>query len=290
MATSPLGEFLKARRALTQPEDVGIVAGGQRRVPGLRREELAVLADLSVDYYVQLEQGRRVNLSPAALDGLARALRLDAIERDHLIRLAGGPAAARVRDTARSSVSADLTRLLELMADVPAVVLGPRTEFLAWTTTFAAVFDVESRVPAERNAARELFLRPEAPTRYRNWSALADDAIGMLRLEAGMNPGDRVLARLVGELSLRSAEFRIRWARHSIRQKAIGQTILDHPNVGELHLTYQSMQLPGPARCSLVAYTWDRASSTDEGLALLTSLDATTRAARAADAAKSTGA
>ncbi len=282
---SGIGEFLRARRARTTPADVGLRPGpGQRRVPGLRREELAQVIGLSVDYYVRLEQGRRANVSDAVLEAIARALHLTADERAHLFALArqrrpgqwagqeGAGQGGTGRGAARARpVEAGVRELLDQMERVPALVLGRRTDVLAWNAAADAVFAMSAREPSRRNAARDVFSRPEARSDYLDWEHLAGDVVAHLRLDAGRHPGDPLLAALVGELSITSPRFRELWARHDVRQKTAGLTRLTHPLVGELALSYQALSLSADPDQLVVAYTAARGSATEERLALLMS-------------------
>lgn len=292
MTTSPIGDFLQARRARLTPADVGIrPTPGRRRVPGLRREELAALAGLSADYYIQLEQGRRPRASQAVLDALARALRLTAVERDHLTALAGaagasapcrgsGPTAGTRRRSApgRKARQHPLQQLLDLVDRVPALVLDRRMDIVAHNAAAAAVFALSARPVDTPNGAREVFQHPGARERYPDWDALAEDVVAMLHLHAGRHPGDRRLANLVGELSIASEDFRRLWARHDVRQKGTGPARIAHPVVGELTFTYRSLTAPGSPDDLLMTYTYELASATDERLRLLLSWAAPDRA------------
>ena len=246
---------------------------GQRRVPGLRREELAQVIGLSVDYYVRLEQGRRANVSDAVLEAIARALQLTADERVHLYNLAQHRRPGR---TVRPPMSAQyvderVRELLEQMDRVPALVLGRRTDVLAWNDAADAVFAMSTRQPSRRNAARDVFLRLQARTDYLDWEHLAGDVVAHLRLDAGRHPGDPLLASLVGELSITSPRFRELWARHDVRQKSAGRMRLAHPLVGELDLSYQALARSAEPDQLVIAYTAPRGSPTEERLSLLMS-------------------
>lgn len=245
----PLGEFLRTRRAQLLPEDVGLVAyGDRRRVPGLRREELALLAGVSASYYARLEQGQSSNASPEVLDAIAQALRLDAAERRHLHDLATG---TRRRAGARRSVPERVTpavgQLVAALADVPTVVLGRRSDVLAWNRAghalFAGHLDPGSPDrPAERpNMARLLFLDGHTRALYADWQAKAKAVVGTLRLACGQHPDDAALAALIGELTVKSAEFASLWADH--RVKAGGAAVYEmlHPLVGSLEVTQQTL-------------------------------------------------
>ncbi|GAB3767651.1 helix-turn-helix transcriptional regulator [Microlunatus parietis] len=263
-----LGEFLRSRRARVRPEDVGLPAGGRRRVAGLRREELALLAGVSVDYYVRLEQGRTPAVSDAVLDAVARVLRLDETERSHLRNLVRP---ARRRRPASQRVRPGLSRLLEMAGDLPAFVMGRRSDILAWNPLADAVYDFSSMQPAERNSARHTFLRPEARLFYRDWPAVAADMVAFLRLDAGRYPDDAELAALIGELSMKDDTFRTLWAEHTVLEKTYGAKLINHPVVGELDLAYESLRPSGDPDLTLAMYTAAAGSPTEERLRLLAS-------------------
>ncbi|MFC7623976.1 helix-turn-helix transcriptional regulator [Microlunatus sp. GCM10028923] len=263
-----LGEFLRSRRARVRPEDVGLPGGGRRRVAGLRREELALLAGVSVDYYVRLEQGRTPAVSDAVLDAVARVLRLDETERSHLRNLVRP---ARRRRPAAQRVRPGLSRLLEMAGDVPAFVMGRRSEVLAWNPLADAVYGFSGMPPAERNSARHTFLRPEARLFYRDWPSVAADMVAFLRLDAGRYPDDAELAALVGELSMKDDTFRTLWAEHTVLEKTYGAKLINHPLVGELDLAYESLRPSGDPDLTLALYTAAAGSPTEERLRLLAS-------------------
>ncbi|MCX4748251.1 helix-turn-helix transcriptional regulator [Kitasatospora sp. NBC_01287] len=275
-----LGEFLRSRRARIQPEEVGLRSYGQRRVPGLRREEVAQLAGVSVDYYIRLEQGRGANVSDAVLDAVARVLALDEVERAHLRALArppraASPTAARTAGArAGQQVCPGLRRLLDAMTEVPAFVLGRRMDVLAWNALGDAVVGFSAMDPGRRNMARQTFLEPDARTYYPQWEAVAAETVSHLRLDAGRHPEDPELASLVGDLSLRSPEFRRLWADHQVREKTWGQKLLRHPLAGDLELGYEALALPGDPDQLLVCYTAVPGSPTAQRLALLASWSA----------------
>lgn len=274
-AAGPLGAFLRSRRARLTPEAAGIVSYGTRRVPGLRREELAQLAGVSPTYYTRLEQGQSANASESVIEALARALRLDDDERAHLHDLAR-PAPARPRrrprpDTARPST----VRLVRAMADVPAVVMGRRTEILAWNALghrlLAGHCDVDApERPADRpNLTRMLFLDPHTRDLYPRWREEAVRAVATLRLIAGRFPDDRELAELIGELSVKSPEFAAIWSRHPVRNCVSGTKQLRHPEVGELQLEFAVLQLPDDAGHRMLTFTAMPGSPSEAALRLL---------------------
>ncbi|MDQ2589238.1 helix-turn-helix transcriptional regulator [Saccharothrix yanglingensis] len=263
-----LGEFLRTRRARVRPDDVGLPGGGRRRVPGLRREELALLAGVSVDYYVRLEQGRTPAVSDAVLDAVARVLRLDETERAHLRNLVRPAPAKR---PAPQRVRPGLRRLLEMVGDVPAFVMGRRADILAWNPLADALYGFGGLGEEDRNSARHTFLRPEARTFYRDWPTVAADMVAFLRLDAGRYPDDARLAALVGELSVKDETFRTLWAQHKVMEKTHGTKLIAHPVVGDLDLDYESLRPAGDADFTLAVYTAKAGSPTEERLKLLAS-------------------
>jgi transcriptional regulator with XRE-family HTH domain len=270
-----LGEFLQARRAQVSPEDAGIASYGRRRVPGLRREELAQLAGVSVDYYVRLEQGRAAHPSAEVLDALARALQLDDAERGHMHQLASPPPARR-RGSAPERVAPGLERLLRQLDTVPAVVIGRRMDILAWNRLAAALMGDFGRLPPEqRNQARLMFLDPTCRELYSDWERHARETVGYLRHCAGRHPDDPEIAALVGELSVKSAHFARWWADHLVREKASGSKTYRHPAVGELTLHFETLVPPAAPDQALITYTVEPGSKSETALRLLASWDAT---------------
>ncbi|AUY52966.1 helix-turn-helix transcriptional regulator [Streptomyces sp. CB01881] len=279
--TITLGEFLRTRRARLRPEDVDLPDfGGRRRVAGLRREELAQLAGVSVDYYTRLEQGRVGNPSEAVLDALARGLRLDPDEVRHLHRLARprparragrGPSAQQGPQPVRPM----LARLLEQLTDAPAMVMGRRMDVLAWNRAASALFgDFERLTPAERNIARITFLDPASRELYADWSSCARENVAFLHLEAGRRPDDPRLAELIGELSLRSEEFRRWWAEHPVQDKTSGRKRFRHPLVGGLDLAYDTLRPADDPDQALITYAADPGTPSDDALRMLLSWSA----------------
>ncbi|MFE2166276.1 helix-turn-helix domain-containing protein [Streptomyces sp. NPDC059447] len=248
---SSLGAFLHARRARLRPQDIGLdTYGERRRVQGLRREELALLAGVSASYYARLEQGHAHNASPEVLDALARALRLEEVERRHLHDLAG--AAVRRRPARRPPVEriAPATRaLLDSMPDVPAVVTGRRTDILAWNPLGHALFaghldPLAPDRPGDRpNNASLMFLDAHTRELYATWEDKARAVVAGLRSAAGRHPDDAALIALVGELSMRSPEFATVWADHRVRPCTIAEHRLRHPLVGALTVTQQALTI-----------------------------------------------
>lgn len=268
-----LSEFLRSRRARLKPEDVGLPDFGRhRRVPGLRREELAQLAGVSVAYYTRLEQGNGQNVSGEVLGAIASALRLTDAEQAHLTHLAK-PKQHRKRASARQQrVRGTLSQLLDTMDGIPAYVTGRRSEILAWNRMAAAVFGDWSQLPPqERNWARLVFLNPEYRDLFVEWDQKAADIVSYLRMDAGCRPDDPRLSALVGELSVKSEEFRRLWARHDVKEKSHGVKRLHHPLVGELALSFETFALPDDAEQSVVTYHAEPGSPSAEALRLLAS-------------------
>jgi transcriptional regulator with XRE-family HTH domain len=273
-----LGEFLAARRARVRPEDAGLVTYGRRRVPGLRREELAQLAGVSVDYYVRLEQGRATHPSAEVLDALGRALQLDELEREHLHEL-GGPARSRPRRRAprREQARPELSWLLDRLQDVPALVIGRRMDVLAWNRLAAAlVADFAAMPERERNLARHVFLDPAARDVYATWDQVAHDTVGVLRRAAVQWPDDEGIEALVGELSVHSPVFARWWAKGEVHEKSHGSKRYVHPLVGELELRYETFTLPGDPGQSLLTYAPEPGTASETALRLLGQLAAET--------------
>jgi transcriptional regulator with XRE-family HTH domain len=244
-AKAELGEFLKSRRDRLRPEEVGLPSGGQRRVPGLRREELAMLAGVSVDYYVRLEQGRDLTPSESVLDALARALRLDDTERAHLIALARPPRNpfATHDAGAPTEVRPSVQMLLDGL-DHPAFVLGRRMDILATNRMARALLtDFDAWPPRERNHARWIFLDPATRELYLDWPVVARDNVAILRHDAAQHPDDPQLRELIGELSIASPEFRAWWAEHDVATRNSGTKRYRHPVVGEMKIHFEAMRL-----------------------------------------------
>ncbi|MFJ6083923.1 helix-turn-helix domain-containing protein [Streptomyces sp. NPDC092369] len=271
-----LSEFLRTRRARLKPEDVGLPDFGRhRRVPGLRREELSQLAGVSVAYYTRLEQGNGRNVSAEVLDSIARALRLTDAEHAHLTHLAK-PKLKKKQSGAcaqqQQPVRPALRGLLDTMDSVPAYVSGWRTEILAWNRMAAAVFgDWGELPPQERNWARLVFLRPDYRDLFIDWEQKAIDIVCMLRMNAGRCSDDPRLASLVGELSVKSEDFRRLWATHDVKEKSFGVKRLHHPLVGDLSLQYESFRLTDGTEQALVTYHAEAGSQSEESLRLLAS-------------------
>ena len=275
--------FLSSRRAKITPEQAGLSAYARnRRVPGLRRSEVADLAGVSVEYYAQLERGDLSGVSESVLEALARALQLDEAEHAHLFDLAraAGPAARPRRRTPAHQVRPTIQRLLDLMTEVPAIVNNARLDLAASNllgqALFAPVF-ASPTSPANQpvNHARFTFLDPRARDFWIDWERAADDSVAQLRTEAGRDPYDQALTGLVGELSTRSEAFRARWAAHNVRLHRTGLKHFRHPVVGDLHLSFEVMELPADPGLSLLAFSAPAGSRDDDALHLLASWAAT---------------
>jgi len=270
-----LGDFLRSRRARIQPEEVGLASYGRRRVPGLRREEVAQLAGVSVDYYIRLEQGRGPSVSDAVLDAIARVLRLDDTEHAYLHTVARPPKKQPPRRRA-PRVRPGVQLLLDGMERTPAFVSGPGMEVLAWNALGDALLGFSRMAPARRNIVLQLFLEPDGRDLYPDFAAVAAQTVAHLRLSAGAHPDDPVLRDLVGELSLKSEDFRRLWADHQVKACMYGVKRVQHPVAGLLTLPYESLTLPETPDQTLVAYTPEPGSETAERLQLLASWKATT--------------
>ena len=272
-------DFLATRRAKLTPEQAGLpLYGGHRRVAGLRREEVALLAGVSVDYYTRLERGNLAGASDSVLESLARALQLDEAERAHLFdlaRAANATAATRRRPPARR-IRASVQRILDAMTSAPAIVRNGRSDYVAANrlgrALYAPVFDSPAGPP---NSARFAFLDARAPDFYTDWDRTVRDLVAVLRAEAGRNPYDKGLTDLVGELSMRSELFRTLWASHDVRLHLTGTKRLHHPVVGDLELTYEAMELPVDQGLTLNVYTAEPGSPSADALNLLASWAAT---------------
>ncbi|MEU1150558.1 helix-turn-helix domain-containing protein [Streptomyces sp. NPDC005863] len=267
-----LGEFLRSRRARITPRQAGLPDhGGARRVPGLRREEIAHLAGVSVDYYVRLERGRRLNVSETVLDAISRALRLDPVERTHLFELARPTAAGSRRAATRPQpVRPGLRDLLRILEHTPALVLGRRLDVLAANPMARALLtDFDALPYRERNLVRFMFRDENARSLYAHWDLHARDIVASLRRDAGRHPNDPLLAELVGELSLADEDFRRWWADQDVHRHTHGSKHFQHPVAGPLTLNYESLTLPADPDQRLSVYTAEEGSTSEEALRLL---------------------
>jgi transcriptional regulator with XRE-family HTH domain len=269
-------DFLSSRRAKITPEQAGLPAyGGRRRVPGLRREEVALLAGVSVDYYTRLERGDLKGASDSVLDAVASALRLDEPERAHLNNLAQAANNAqrvRRRRPLQEGLRPTIQRILDAMTGAPAYVRNGRRDILAANRLGYALYSELYLDPARPvNVARFVFLNPRARTLFLDWTSAANDMVAALRAEAGKNPYDRELSVLVGELSTRSEEFATRWAAQNVRFHRSGFKQIRHPIVGDLQLSYEAMDLPADPGLSLIVYSAEPSSTTEDALNLLAS-------------------
>jgi transcriptional regulator with XRE-family HTH domain len=285
-------EFLASRRARITPQQAGLPAyGGNRRVPGLRREEVALLAGVSVDYYTRLERGNLNGASESVLDALARALQLDEAERAHLFDLAraANTTTWTRRRPAQQRVRPGVQRILDAMTGAPAFVLNGRLDILAANQLGHALYSEMYSDPARpANHARFLFLNPRATQFWSDWDRAANDTVALLRAEAGRDPYDRALSDLIGELSTRSEEFRVRWAAHNVRSHRTGVKHIHHPHVGDLTLSFEVMELTADTGQTLLVYTPEPNSPSHDALNLLASWTATldqAETARATDEA-----
>jgi transcriptional regulator with XRE-family HTH domain len=273
-ASSELSQFLTSRRAKVTPEQARLPTYGQRRVPGLRREEVASLAGVSVEYYKRLERGNATGASDQVLEALADALRLDDAERAHLLDLAraASPIAPRRRNRpVQQRVRPAAQRILESIT-APASISNMRCDYLAANqlgrALYAPLFESREQPP---NSARFTFLDPAAQEFFVDWEKAAKDLVGALRSIAGRNPYDRALSDLVGELSTRSEAFRTWWAAHNVRYHQTGTKRLHHAVVGELELSYEVMELAADTGLRLAIYTAEPGSRSEEALNLLSS-------------------
>ncbi|MFC3997101.1 helix-turn-helix domain-containing protein [Nocardiopsis sediminis] len=272
---SLLGEFLSTRRAQLKPADVGLRDyGDRRRVPGLRREELARLAGVSVAYYIRLEQGQSLNASPQVLDALAAALRLDDAERRHLHTLSGDARQSRRRLPAER-VTPAVRQLVDAMGDSPVVVLGRRSDVLGWNRAGHALFaghlapDSPDRKATRPNTARLVFLDAHTRDLYVDWPRKARDVVGKLRQAVGEYPDDPRLASLIGELTMHSPQFAKLWAEHRVRGWDMAEYRMRHPMVGELDVLQHSIPVPREPGVRLVVTTAEPGSPAQAALRLL---------------------
>jgi transcriptional regulator with XRE-family HTH domain len=275
-ARGELGQFLRTRRAKITPGQAGLPNyGGRRRVPGLRREEVALLAGISIEYYTRIERGSVRGVSDDVLDALARALQLDDVERAHLIDLVHA-ANARPRggrhSVGRDQVRPSVQRLLDSMTGVAAFVRNARLDILSANHLGYALYSPAFLDPVRPvNLARFVFLDRRSTEFYRDWDRIAHDAVGSLRAEAGRNPHDKALTGLVGELATRSDEFRVRWGGHDVRYYRSGTQPFHHALVGDLTLDYDALEIPADPGQTIVAYSAPAGSAAQYALDQLAS-------------------
>jgi transcriptional regulator with XRE-family HTH domain len=276
---SEIREFLASRRARITPEQAGLpVFGGTRRVPGLRREEAAMLAGVSVDYYTRMERGNLNGVSETVLEALARGLQLDEAEREHLFDLAraAGPSTARPRRQSPQKIRPSVQRVLDAMTGAPAFAQNGRLDVLATNRLGHALYSEMFADPARpTNVARFVFSNPRSRDFFSDWERAASDTVAILRSEAGRDPYDRGLSDLVGELSTRNDAFRTRWAAHDVRIHRTGTKRVRHPIVGDLELTYEMMELASDPGLRILTYTAEPGTTSEEALGLLGSWAAT---------------
>jgi transcriptional regulator with XRE-family HTH domain len=280
-------QFLSSRRGRITPEQAGIEPyGGRRRVPGLRREEVARLAGVSVDYYTRLERGNLSGVSDSVLDAIAGALELDRAEHDHLYDLAraantsGRKRAAGAAAAAPAGVRPELQYLLDAITEAPAFIGNNRMDIVAANTLGYALYSDLYRNPSRpANHSRFIFLDPRAHNFYTDWDRAANTNVAILRREAGRNPHDKGIAELIGELSMRSDEFRTLWAAHNVRRHYAGTKFFQHPVVGLLELNYQVLGLEEDPGHTLTVYPATPGSPSEQGLKLLASWAATEKIA-----------
>ncbi|MDH6279866.1 helix-turn-helix transcriptional regulator [Prescottella agglutinans] len=287
MAQTEISTFLRSRRARVQPSDLGLPPGtGTRRTAGLRREEVAAIAGVSVDYYTRLEQGRERNPSEAVLEALARTLRLSTEEREHLFRLAahvGNPGRARATSAPTRQVRPAVRQLLDTVGPSPAYVLSRTNDLLASNPAgIALLAGIDQWPTSRRNTIRYIFLHPTARTLFVNWNTIAYDAVAHLRAMAGIAPNDSELAGLIEELNTKSEEFPRIWRLHDVRRLSTGRKLFDHPKVGRMELNYEVLDI-SRAQQRLVVYQAEPGTPNDDAVQLLNMLGSpTTKAASAA--------
>lgn len=274
-----ISEFLRTRRARLVPEHVGIISGGRRRVPGLRREEVAMLAGMSGDYYAKMERGDLAGVSASVLDALAVALRLDDAESEHLHDLARAARPDTLRPRVRTlpvTIRPSLQRFLDTNTATPTFIQNRRKDLVAANPIGYALFSPLFADPANQsNSARFTFLSHASHSFYTDWEQSADSIVASLRASAGKNPRDKSLTDLIGELVTRSDAFRVRWAAHNVKPHRFGRKRIHHPDVGDVEFDFEGMELPGTPGWMLYAYTTQSGSVTEERIAILGSLTAT---------------
>jgi len=290
---SDIREFLASRRAKITPQQAGLPAyGGNRRVPGLRREEVAMLAGVSIDYYVRLERGHLAGASEEVLDAIAGALQLDEAERAHLYDLARAVVRRPARRTRRTRgpLPDSVLRVLDSMADSPAFIRNGRLDILAVNRLGRALYSplFAGGAPLPVNIARFQFLDPHGRDFFPDWEQSVNTTVSLLRTEAGRAPGDSDLTGLIGELVTRSEEFRTAWAKHNVRLHHTGRKGFRHPVVGEITLDFDAMELPAQPGLTLTAYSAGPHTPDHDALRLLAAWAATEDATAPADPDRTT--
>jgi transcriptional regulator with XRE-family HTH domain len=267
-------DFLSTRRGRLAPGDVGIPDHGRRRVAGLRREEVALLAGISVEYYTKIERGDAAGASPSVVRAIARVLQLDEVEHEHLRRLMLASDEADVHTMARASsgsIRAELQRLLDSLTDVPAYIVNKRLDIVGVNELGRALYSpMYDLFPHPVNTARFFFLAEDASRAFwEDWAGTAASGVAILRAEHALRPNDRDLAALIEELGRESAEFRARWATHDVHRHSTGLKIMNHPAVGHLELPYENMILPADPDLSMMTYNPEPGTASWDALRLL---------------------
>ncbi|WP_406119948.1 helix-turn-helix transcriptional regulator [Streptomyces sp. NBC_00989] len=262
---TPLGDFLRARREALKPQDVGLPEYGRRRVPGLRREEVALLAGVSSDYYIRLEQGRENSPSPQVLEAVAQALKLDAESADHLNRLCLTPS-QRPHDRGEAEVGTRLLRLMDGWEHTPAFVLGPALDILAANSLATAL---HSGFDTFDNLARNVFVDPAGREFYQEWERAAHSCVAELRAAYGHDPESARIAEVVEELSAQCEEFAGIWRLHDVKSKSQEGKHLRHPDVGDLHIAFAAFTVNGAPHQQLVVYQAEPAGPTAQAFETL---------------------
>ncbi|AMM31323.1 Transcriptional regulator, XRE family [Sinomonas atrocyanea] len=284
--SAEFGRFLRAMRGRLSPEEAGLPTAGARRVPGLRREEIALMAGVSTDYYTRLEQGRNIHPSRSVLDAVARALRLDEGERAHMIDLLEHCALSQRTPVPQETVRPALRQLLASVGTVPALVLGRRTDVLAGNRlAFLLLADFPAMPVGERNLTRWMILDPAARELFTDWHAVAAEAAGALRVDIGRHPNDPQANQLVGDLAVHSEEFRQWWAGHRVVTTHAGTLRLRHPVVGDLELSFEDLAPRHDPDQTLRVFTAAPGSASADSLALLGSFGADSFTDKAPDGA-----
>jgi len=285
-----ISDFLTTRRAKLTPSQVGLPDfGGRRRVPGLRREEVALVAGMSAEYYKRLERGNAAGVSEAVIDGVSRALQLDEAEHAHLYDLiraanAGTHPQRRAKTTRTSQLTPGARQTIDAMSTVPVYVQNGRLDAVATNRLGRALYsEMLDDGPHPANAARFIFLDPRARSFYREWEAQTRQIVAVLRTEAGRSPYDRRLTGLVGELSTRSDLFRKLWGAHDVREHRTGLKLIHHPVVGDLDLTFQAMDLASDRGLQMIVFSAEPGTPSHERLQLLANLAETAVPAHSAE-------